>query len=273
MTGKNYRKRIVAFIDILGFKHLVEKSKDDSNAAEEIHYALNRIRSIKQSNNIKGYSKVTGIQASTFSDCAVISYPVDKPDSFFNILLDLIHLQLDLAYRGVLIRGGVTIGELYHKSDIVYGPAMNQAASMEKDIAIYPRIVLTEETLEEGIQLSRKPKMSPYDDSSEVDEQTIRSFVRRDMDDLYFLDMLKQDQEINDDGTEYYDWLIKVKNLIEDGLQENSNNLRVLMKYRWMKKYFNSVVTDDHAYFPIPGGLDEYESRQFRDGYKDLKIS
>jgi hypothetical protein len=44
---------------------------------------------------------------------------------------------------GFLIRGGVTIGNLYHAQGIVFGPAMVEAYELESRTAVYPRIVVS----------------------------------------------------------------------------------------------------------------------------------
>lgn len=135
MNNIKYEKRIVVYIDILAFKHRVNKSKTNAAELDTIFYALNRIYSLVELNNKFGLEPITGVQVSTFSDCAVISYPASKTDSFFGILIDIIHMELDLANRGILVRGGVTIGELYHDQSIVFGPAMNEAVELEESQA------------------------------------------------------------------------------------------------------------------------------------------
>lgn len=49
---------------------------------------------------------------------------------------------------GFLVRGGITIGPLYHDSNIVFGPALVRAATIEKDLARFPRVVLDSECAE-----------------------------------------------------------------------------------------------------------------------------
>lgn len=68
----------------------------------------------------------------------------------FFVLLDVIHLQLELMGLGILIRGGIAIGPLYHSGQIVYGPAMNQAYLLESVYAVYPHIILDEQTAVNG---------------------------------------------------------------------------------------------------------------------------
>jgi hypothetical protein len=52
---------------------------------------------------------------------------------------------------------------------------------------------------------------------------------------------------MNDAGTEYYEWLCVLKRIIELGLRYRDVSVR--MKYQRLQEYFNSVVTDDTAYF------------------------
>ena len=46
--------------------------------------------------------------------------------------------------KGILLRGGITVGQLCHKDNIVYGPAMVEAYELESKSAIYPRVIVSE---------------------------------------------------------------------------------------------------------------------------------
>jgi hypothetical protein len=53
----------------------------------------------------------------------------------------------DIARRalklGLLIRGGITIGKLYHSNGVVFGEGMVDAYRLESSVAIYPRVVIS----------------------------------------------------------------------------------------------------------------------------------
>lgn len=270
----SYIRRITAFIDILGFKHLVDQSVYDSSVQEQIFSALDRILDNKKLKDRTRLDKIDGVQVSTFSDCAVISYPTGKghESSFFDILMDLVYIQLDLAHRGILIRGGVTIGELFHGDNIVFGPALNKATGLEAEVAVYPRIIMTEDTFQEGVRLSQEPLYGPYDNTNDVNQQILEKLVRRDSDGLLFINMLRQDDEMNDYGNEYYFWLNDVRNIILKGLAESTDE-KITVKYRWLKNYFNSVVTDDSIPFPVPEEcLLDGTADDFIQKYRELEI-
>jgi hypothetical protein len=50
--------------------------------------------------------------------------------------------QLGAAINGFLLRGGVTVGDIVHEDEIVFGPGLNRAYHLEDKIALYPRFVV-----------------------------------------------------------------------------------------------------------------------------------
>jgi hypothetical protein len=82
----------------------------------------------------------------TFSDHIVISYPTEqfKNGGILTILSlaeNLIAAIAAAAMRlGLLIRGGATIGQLYHSGNVVFGEAMVEAYQLESRVSKYPRI-------------------------------------------------------------------------------------------------------------------------------------
>lgn len=260
-----YTEKVVAFVDILGFRTHVEESIVDSNKAYNLHEALKSILNWQvenESNETFGLKDI-GREITVFSDSIVISYPLDYKGGLFHILLDLAHLQIQLMSYSILLRGGISIGKVYHDGRIVYGPAMIDAYELESKKAIYPRIIITEESLGRGIIRTLPPQ-----NSLEEECKFIGGLVKKDIDGYYFLDILRQDSELSDSGGEYYLWLLEVRKLIIEQLEINKGNPRILDKYNWLVKYFNEVVTDEESYYPIPpdGG------KEFRAAYKELEI-
>lgn len=259
-----FEERLVAYIDILGFKDKVEKAVSSPDDASKLHKALSRILSVKEDNYASDSfmeMKSMGVEVNTFSDCAVISYPASNPDNLFFLIMDLIHLQLDLACQDVLLRGGLTVGPLYHDENIVYGTAMNNAYLMESRKAVVPRILVDKKAIEEYRNHFKNDNYSLQD---------MDSLLRKDADGEYCIDMLHQDQELTDYGTEYYEWLKRLRAVICQGL--SNPDIKVVMKYRWLKEYFNEVVTDAKAFYPIPQEEPMGNSNEFRKMYTRLKI-
>lgn len=140
-----YKDRVLAFIDILGFKDMISQSVDNELEQQRILQAMDIIHSYKELND-KWVGKEIfigdGCQVTTFSDSAVISYPLSYDGALFLLIIDIIHIQIELLRIGILVRGAITIGMAYHDIYNVFGPAMVKAYQLESSAAIYPRIII-----------------------------------------------------------------------------------------------------------------------------------
>lgn len=90
MNNAVYEKKIVAFVDILGFSTMIEDSKSDTPLRRKIKKAVEMIQRAAE-------SEYEDKKVSTFSDSAVISYRLQSRSSLFYLLMDVIHLQLELG--------------------------------------------------------------------------------------------------------------------------------------------------------------------------------
>ena len=279
MNNAIYEKRIVAFVDILGFSTMIEDSKADTPLRRKIKRAMEIIRRAAD-------SEYEDKKVSTFSDSAVISYRLQSRSSLFYLLMDVIHLQLELGTLGIMIRGGIAIGDCFHDGKIIFGPAMNEAYRLESKVAQWPRVVITSATLKVGISASVDTKAYAL----KYDLKDIMGCLKQDDydeevndPDLYFVDFLRQPQELTDFGDEYFEWLRGFRVAIIEGLNrygpKSEDELemgradadKVFKKYRWILNYWNSVVGDDNAALPVPDIDPEYQ-KAFREQYKKLKI-
>ncbi len=278
-TSAVYEKRIVAFVDVLGFSTMIEDSKADTALRRKILKAMNLMRrSIDSSYEEK---KVT-----TFSDSAVISYRLKSKSSLFYLLMDIIHLQIDLGRLGIMIRGGIAIGDCYHNGEIIFGPAMNEAYRLEHDVAEWPRVVIEADTLKLGILESAD--LSPYEKKYDLDDiarclkQDEYNEERNDPN-LFFVDFLSQPEELLDFGDEYFEWLREFRVAIVEGLNrysianpdleiDKTGAEKVFKKYRWILNYWNSVVENEETPMPVPM-IDPDNQIRFRQRYKKLRIS
>ncbi len=231
--GNYYEDRVVAFIDILGFREHVKLTQGDSKHAKNLHHVLEFISDLKHDND-KGIlsQKELGKEVSVFSDSIVISYPLSLASASFYLLLDIIHLQLEMMGLGILMRGGVTSGELYHNDNIVYGPAMIEAYELESRRAIYPRIVVNPKVIEEGI------KNALHDPQDELEH--LSGLLEKDEDHQLFIDYMYQWQEI-DNEYHYFEALDMTRTLILDQLKLQQDP-GVLLKYNWLKRYYNNTL-------------------------------
>jgi hypothetical protein len=129
-----YERRVVAFYDVLGWKSHIKRA---AQKVEEIGF-LRRL--ILKTVRAPRLDKGLDIKVSTFSDNVVISQipGINTPQ----LLTHLAVWQLGAAINGFLLRGGVTVGDLIHEDELVFGPGLNRAHYLESKIATYPRIAL-----------------------------------------------------------------------------------------------------------------------------------
>lgn len=264
-----YESRILAFVDILGFQNMIQQSTFDYKEQQRILDAMNIIHSYKtlNDNGLNGGGlKEHGIQITTFSDSAIISYPIDFEGGLFHVLLDLIHMQIDLSSLGIFIRGGISIGLAYHDEYNAFGPAMNEAYRLESTKAESPRIILTSQTLYDGIKASESLQ-NPYDIS------LLESLIRQDKaDGFYYLDYLRQYQELDYPEFDYYLWLNTIRDYLVQNLNSYHSDEKIYPKYRWMLEYWNDVLNSPGLSIPVEEETSADERKRIRENYSRLVV-
>jgi len=231
-----YENRIVCFIDILGFKNIVANTVDgeDDNETEilKINNLLLRARNILDIDTEKvSKSKIV----TQFSDSLVISFNVNEESEIFWTLVEILHLIINFAYGGYLLRGGISYGKLIHDDKLVYGPGLISAYQIESSDAIYPRIILDESIL----NLAQKHR---YKDHNETQErELIEDIITKDEDNFYYIDYIEKVQgELDDPELDIFTYLNKLNKVIVDGLKHPSKDVR--SKYIWLKKKYNRYI-------------------------------
>ncbi|GIP59102.1 hypothetical protein [Paenibacillus woosongensis] len=222
MNTINYQERNVAFIDILGFSNLINKSETNPQILIDVYESLKILKEYKD--NITSFnSDELSPQVSVFSDNVVISYINNNKDSEYYLVLDCIVLYLSLLAKGILVRGGITTGALYHDKDIVFGPALVKAYHIESNYSIYPRIVCDDTNY--GLIIEG-------------------SLYKRDFDGLVYIDPIDNLEAVGNGIKESpYEFLSKIYNVIM-GI-EFTNNLGVDAKILWLRNYMNRCFIKD----------------------------
>jgi hypothetical protein len=226
-----YEERIVAFVDVLGFADLVRRSEADGAARAK----LARLIAANQLFE-RVVQKWLGpsMQGAFFSDSFALSEPWPGHRAIY-VIRETGYLCRYLLLQGLPCRGAIASGSLHHEGRFVVGPALVTAAMLEKDVAIYPRIVLDEPTVEHWTR--------EVTDSATSD---LASLVRRDDDGQHFLDLFDPNwpasfipwtnveptfEPLPADPGEF---LRRARDLIERGLAANVGNPRVRQKYEWL---------------------------------------
>ncbi len=188
---------------------------------------------------VSGMNKKTSKIVTQFSDSIVLSFKEDDIDEIPKLLYDIQRLIVTLVSQGILCRGAVSYGKLYHDNDIILGPALVDAYLTETEAAIYPRIILDRSLIE---LLKTKYSLNNQHKFRGIRFQSDTEFnLRMDSDDKFYVDYFAGGGYyfMDSDLTKYYEALRK---LIINGLRFKSPGVKA--KYGWMKNKFNKIPDD-----------------------------
>lgn len=245
----HYEKRIVAFIDILGFKSLIEETQKPDcmpEKVENIRDAFSYIYNMLEEHYTK--EQVQEINYSTFSDCIVFSFPIRQNDSLFFSLLPLVWLQAELMWKhDMLLRGAITVGDIYHDDKMVFGPAMVEAHELEGKKAIYPRIILDNKIEEEYSQwLAELQAEGDSDKLYNLKNELTYTFKRKsglltkDEDGYYYVNYLEKIVKEMDQPENYKKFITHAESLTHQYLKPNMET-SVLKKYVWLHEKLQKI--------------------------------
>lgn len=282
---KSYKRGIVTFIDILGFKSLVENGNEseiyDSLSLFKKSYAQGSQWVVTLADALSETSlynvKSPSLETVYFSDSIVrIQYPLDffpeQPevcdiDALSQEIKMLSNIQEHLLCKGIIVRGGMTIGDICYdnESKILFGPAMNRAYKLESQLAQTPRIIIDPEILLHNEELT----MHRY----ELGILRNEGFLRKDKDNIEFIDYFGEASKhlfyglyTGSDKNERFpfpwtEWGKKVgiyanysrlfdrREIITRNILKYQEHENVLMKYLWMAKQHNATVNNIYPHY------------------------
>ena len=231
--------RFVLYLDFLGVSDAAI-SWPDERAAQLIE-VLKIVAAERAPFDIDGTSQPDGsykflvtAETSTFSDHIVASYIFPKDPEIPAEFLTEMYLSLsqDMVARvavhalnvGLLIRGGLTIGKLYHAGGVVFGEGMIDAYRLENRVASYPRVVVSSRIYDKVPPRSQHRVMQDTDGIRHLD---------------YFSAMTRMLPE-----TERGVWIKRSLATIEQnvGLFEKGEKWNEFGKWSWFGRNFKQLV-------------------------------
>lgn len=237
-----YEDCIVTFIDVLGFRSLVM-----DRSAADVHRVIKRLEEFTRPENVQDYGldskTISHAYAQSVSDAIVRVRPYHtkyRDGAFFREILDLLHAQMELVNLGVLIRAGLTVGKAYvplSGDGPVFGPAMIRAYEIESQEAVYPRIVIDDDALE---QHKLDPRLRSDNNSLAEELAHLDRMLAIGDDGIKYIDYLGAFGEF-DSESGYFEFLQSHANLIRNGRSENKPR-GVKRKYEWLAAYHNRRV-------------------------------
>ena len=131
-----YDIRVVAFIDILGFKSVVKKSTTEIKEFEKILTTLDELKTFFSRNINPNPDSEYDTQIIQVSDSLIISRKIQEQGGISRMLTDCsfaIHLLIN---NGFLCRGAIKYGNLYHKDTTIFGQAYLEAFEAEEKVKL-----------------------------------------------------------------------------------------------------------------------------------------
>lgn len=255
------QESIIVFIDILGFKKIVQDSEKDGNSKERF---INFYNAFSTSLEIiiqnYGESSSDDYAIRIFTDCIVIGCPIKEErrwgirgfDEFEFILTILHHFQLDLINKGYFIRGAITVDEFYMDEVVTYGNGLIEAYNAELKLAKFPRIILTKSA--ESLLININEMLISQDGHS-----SMRQDLRRDSDGQLFLNYLESIKIGDDDFVEN---LEDHKLEIEKNIKRYIDEPNILEKYVWSANYHNYFCNQPPYYYEYTIDLTNFQIRK-----------
>lgn len=242
-----YETRVVAFIDILGFKAILDDTvdKDGSDNTERISRLVSAYRAIRDvwgldaKEDLLGSDSPESKKVSIFSDSIVVSFKAEEPSEVFITLLEIKWLIMRLISRKILVRGAVSIGKFIHNDYYLFGPALVEAYTLESKAAMYPRVILDSSIIEASA------KAKSRDHSSSQEANFVRSLLEQDSDGMYYIDyFFKAQSELNDPQYDFPKYIENLGDVIRKGLMASSHHTKadLRVKYSWMRERYNKMV-------------------------------
>ena len=231
----NYRKQVVTFLDIMGFREIV-KAKD----AEAITGMLDLIQA-KAAVPAAVTGDVTTIIS--FSDSVIRARPCarDNVAALAHEVGELATAQWDLMENAILVRGGITIGQVLMTTGRAFGPAFVRAYELESGWARSPRVVLDPTAVrvirEQATGVGTGPRRALI--------RMVRQNLKLDQDGLWFVDYIAAAHR-RLGAADHLVAMRRHRDMIIQTANEQKPESSVWAKYLWLIRYFNDAAKSLH---------------------------
>lgn len=228
-SGPTTKKCFIAYLDLLGTKNRIGDPESLDDISTIYRDALGKLEKfpIKDKPNLN---------VKIFSDNILVSIEVnpDYDESLldFDFLLHfVIYFQLSaLTDADWLLRGCITMGELYVDNVFVWGEGLDHAYKLESDIAIYPRVIIDRQKTELSSRLAALYIINP--------PFAINTVI--DSDGCEFLSF--EDISLSNSEEERLSGLqTSYVRIIDNYLKKQFPNPKIQQKIHWTVNYHNDV--------------------------------
>ena len=235
-----YVNRVLAYIDILGFSEFIKTTIgngiEDESKTKMIDNFFNEAQEMLSKKYPFDDTFVNTKIVTHFSDSFVISYLITEESGIFHLLAEVLFLCVTALQKGFLFRGSIVHDKLYHTESKIFGPALVTASKLEKNMAIYPRIILDDEIL---YIAEKYPAKWP---SKKEQIRVIKKLISKDFDGLNYINYIDGINYIVGEEHGILIYFNQLRTVIINLGKDIDKNISIKSKYLWLKEKYNTVL-------------------------------
>ncbi len=225
----DYQRRVVAFIDILGWENAVEESVANAQLRNRMGHGLDALgkivrNDVSEEDDPRLASEQfipSDDQASQFSDSVIISYLFNHPHDLTRLIRAVSSYQAIMLLEGFPLRGGITAGLLYHHESVAFGPALSAAVALERKARL-PRVIID-------------AALNSHVEKASIQMPAHWPFISQDEPGTFYADYLSGLALSPTAGT-------VVRSFIKAQLSQYAGDEPVLAKYQWLSEKFEQAI-------------------------------
>lgn len=236
-----YETSLVCHIDLLGFRQLV-RQRTPGEISKVLRLFSEAVEPVESGIRIP---ELNQRQFVAFSDLHITVIPTRRAKGFvkgviFNQILRLVHAQSVLFFdHGIIIRGGMAVGEAVRSYGRFFGQAIIDAYDLESQHAIFPRIVVDRSVFRE---IKENPAVWTHDDA-ESELLAVKQLLHHDNENgLYYIDYLRVIEGELDYPESYGKYLNDFSRRVDEMLEQFNEDLGIRRKLEWMKRYHQRIL-------------------------------
>lgn len=145
-----FKEKFIGFVDVLGFKNMVEAAEAGTGMAfKELLEVIEHLGKTEDKEKFKKYGPTTcpqsrylqrdlDFQLKQISDCVIVSSEI-SPAGVINLVNHCWGAVIMLLTKGVMCRGYITRGLIYHTEDQIIGSGYQKAYGKESEVTAFKR--------------------------------------------------------------------------------------------------------------------------------------
>jgi len=143
-----FEEKVIAFVDILGFKNLIESSESgNGKSLPEVLALLDELGRLREVEALQSHGSSVcpesthgvpdlNFEVTQLSDCAIVSAEV-TPLGALNVAFHCHKAVMALMRQGLMCRGYITKGSVHHTRTQIVGTGYQRAYEMESQVSAF----------------------------------------------------------------------------------------------------------------------------------------